>query len=192
VLSLPLEYAKLPFCGVTPTQSLKLTVNALTPEGEQIACLGVCHVDTTTSLQPSLNINVAGFGLGLSGLGCTHSSTQEHHQHIALFGLRGYPNTESFWEFKNDQLARYSQQVFLLIQFSSDHGTDEPFLFVLQFNSKSEVKLSRSWFKGRNKVVRQPAKVFDIKINGNWQWDVLKKRLTDTYICMFAFNSVQL
>jgi hypothetical protein len=181
VFSLPLAYAKLPFRGVPGTvdlnQILKLTVNALTPDGEQIGCLGVRRVDTTTSLQPSLNINVGGFGLGLSGLGCSDRLTREDHQHIELIRCCGFLNTRSYWEFRNDQHARYPWRVFLLIEFSSNHGTDEPFPFVLHLNRNCKVKLSRGWIKGGNKFVGQPAQDLDIMIKGNWRRnEVLKHR----------------
>jgi hypothetical protein len=188
VLFIFLAYAKLPFRGVPgtvdPSQSLKLMVNALTPDGEQLGCLGVHRVDTTTSLQPSLDINVGGFGLGLSGLGCSDSSTREDHQHIELIGCCGFPNTRSYWEFRNDQHARYPRRVFLLIEFSSNHGTDEPFPFVLRFNSDCKVKLSRSWIKGGDKFIGQPAQDLDIMIKGNWRRsEVLKhKQSADTGI----------
>ena len=170
----PPAYAKLPFRGVPdgtidPNQSLKLTVNALTPDGEQIGCLGVRCVDSTTSLQPSLNINVGGVGLGLSGLGCVDNTTKELHQHIELIGCCGFPNTRSYWEFKNDHLARYPRRVFLLIEFSSNHGTDQPFPFVLRFSSSCEVKLSRSWIRGGDKFIGQPSQNLDITIKGNWR-----------------------
>jgi hypothetical protein len=101
-----------------------------------------------------------------------------------LIGYCGYPNTSSYWEFKNEQHARYPRQVFLLIEFSSNHQTDEPFPFVLRFNSGCEVKLSRSWIRGGDKFIGQPAQELDVTIKGNWRRsEVLKhKQLADTGI----------
>ena len=170
----PPAYAKLPFRGVPaetvdPNQSLRLMVNALTPGGEQIVCLGVRRVDSTTSIQPSLNLNVGAVGFGMSGLGCVDSTTKEFHQHIELIGYCGVQDTSSHWEFKNDRRARYPRKVFLLIEFSSNHGTDEPFPFVLRFSSSCQVKLSRSWYLGGDKFIGKPSQKLDIAIKGNWR-----------------------
>jgi hypothetical protein len=154
------------------------------PDGEQIGCLGVQHIESTRSIQPSINLSAAGFSLGLSNLGCTDHTTKDRHQHIELIGRCGLPGTRSHWEFRNDLHLRYPRQVFLLVEFSSNHDNDEPFPFILRFNSDCQVKLSRPWIRGGDKFVGQPAQKLDITIKGNWRRsEVLKhKRSSNTGI----------
>jgi hypothetical protein len=121
-------------------QIMKLNVNAVTPDGEQIGCLGVRSVGSTMSLQPSVNINVGSFSPGQSGLGCENNSTTEVHGHIELIGCCGIPNTRSYWEFRNNRYARCPRRLFLLVEVSSNHTSDQPFPFVLRFNLRLELK----------------------------------------------------
>lgn len=168
-----LEYARLPF-ETSPVRenALELYVEAITPDGDEVACLGIYTKEITKNRAPDVKISAAQIGFRCSNLGNTTHTTEEAHQHILLTGYRGitgYSGTRPHWEFSNPLRIYYPKQIFLLAQFSSNHPNDTPFPFVLRFNSNCQITLVDRLLNAWKHLIGVPNQRVEFRINGRFR-----------------------